>query len=109
MFSLNRIYFLFVFLLVSSSLFLQAAKMTSTSNLITLSEVNAMDQDEFVEKFSNIIEHLPLIAASLVHKRPFSSVDHFHQLISSFLDQLPQEGLFLFRISQNWLVNDTVI
>lgn len=51
-----------------------------------------MDQDEFVEKFSNIIEHLPLIAASLVHKRPFSSVDHFHQLISSFLDQLPQEG-----------------
>lgn len=72
--------------------------MTSNSNLITLSEVNTMGQDEFIETFCNVIEHLPLIAASLVHKRPFSSVEHFHELISSFLDQLPEEGLFFFPI-----------
>ena len=69
---------------------------SSSSKLVTLSQINEeMNDEEFIQLFANIIEHLPLVASSLVHKRPFNSVDHFHQLISTFLDQLPIDGNIL--------------
>ncbi|XP_077984943.1 2-oxo-4-hydroxy-4-carboxy-5-ureidoimidazoline decarboxylase-like [Glandiceps talaboti] len=51
-----------------------------------------MDYDEFIEKFGNVIEHGPLIAAAVWSKRPFQHVKQLHEKICSFIDELPSAG-----------------
>ena len=61
---------------------------------ITLSEMNAMDFDVFVEKFGNVIEHSALVAAALWTRRPFFSVKNVFDEIDKIVESLPLDGKF---------------
>ncbi|KAK8746908.1 hypothetical protein OTU49_016891 [Cherax quadricarinatus] len=57
-----------------------------------VSKVNALDYEEFIEVFGNVIEHCPLCAAAVWKHRPFSDVRHLHEEICRFIDDLPVAG-----------------
>lgn len=57
-----------------------------------MSQVNSMSSESFIEVFGNIIEHCSLVAAAVVRYRPFSSLQHLHEEICTFIDQLPDSG-----------------
>ena len=59
---------------------------------ITLDAMNAMDFDEFIETFGNIIEHSALVTAALWTKRPFVSLQHVLNDVAEIVDTLPTEG-----------------
>jgi 2-oxo-4-hydroxy-4-carboxy-5-ureidoimidazoline decarboxylase len=62
---------------------------------LTLSDMNEMDFDIFVEKFGNIIEHSALVSAALWTRRPFSSIQHILEEISGIVQSLPDDGKLL--------------
>ncbi len=45
--------------------------------MLDLLDINSQECHTFVENFSNIVEHSPLIAGTLWSLKPFKSVDHF--------------------------------
>lgn len=59
---------------------------------LSMSQVNSMSSDNFIEVFGNVIEHCSLVAASVVRYRPFRSLQHLHDEICTFIDQLPDVG-----------------
>jgi hypothetical protein len=63
---------------------------------ITLSEMNAMDFDVFVETFGNVIEHSALVTAALWTKRPFSSLQNVVDQINAIVHTLPTDGELYF-------------
>jgi hypothetical protein len=66
---------------------------------ITLSEMNAMDFDVFVETFGNVIEHSALVTAALWTKRPFSSLQNVVDQINAIVDTLPTDGELFFALN----------
>jgi len=64
-----------------------------TDGMCTLADVNAMRDDDFIERFSGVVEHAALVAASVWVYRPFRSVDHMCCTFSDFMDRLPNDGL----------------
>lgn len=65
---------------------------------MTLSEVNSLDQPQFVASLGGVFEHSPWVAERAWAKRPFDSVDALH---AAMLDALararPEEKLALVR------------
>lgn len=59
---------------------------------MSIGDVNAMDLDEFVEFFGNIIEHCPVLSAALWYHRPFRSPARFMEAMDDIVDRLPVEG-----------------
>ncbi|KAG7158948.1 2-oxo-4-hydroxy-4-carboxy-5-ureidoimidazoline decarboxylase-like [Homarus americanus] len=57
-----------------------------------MSEVNAMNYEEFIAVFGNTVEHCSLCAAAVWRYRPFRDVRHLHDEICKFLDDLPLAG-----------------
>ncbi len=60
--------------------------------MLTLAEVNSLDYDIFVEKFGNIIEHCPVLAAALWKYRPFHSTEDLMDKMSAIVKDLPLSG-----------------
>lgn len=59
---------------------------------LSIQQVNAMDYDDFIARFGNVIEHCALCAAAIWRHRPFQSIEELHSRICSFLHQLPASG-----------------
>jgi hypothetical protein len=59
---------------------------------VTLSDMNEMDFDIFVEKFGNIIEHSALVSAALWTRRPFASIQGVLDEIAGIVQSLPDDG-----------------
>ncbi|XP_051882587.1 2-oxo-4-hydroxy-4-carboxy-5-ureidoimidazoline decarboxylase [Pristis pectinata] len=53
---------------------------------------NSMDYEEFVDKFGNVIEKCPLVAAAVWTNRPFTSLAALEKMFGDFIDLLPPSG-----------------
>jgi OHCU decarboxylase len=62
-----------------------------TTTRMTLTELNALDQDEFVAKLAFLFEGTPWVAAQAWHARPFASLAHLHRILSSVMFDAPRE------------------
>jgi OHCU decarboxylase len=62
-----------------------------TTTRMTLTELNALDQDEFAAKLAFLFEGTPWVAAQAWHARPFSSLAHLHRILSSVMFNAPHE------------------
>ncbi|XP_074646100.1 2-oxo-4-hydroxy-4-carboxy-5-ureidoimidazoline decarboxylase-like [Tubulanus polymorphus] len=60
--------------------------------MYSIEEVNRFDADRFIEVFGNIVEFCQLCSAAIYSYRPFRNVDHIHQLVCAFIDELPLSG-----------------
>ncbi len=58
---------------------------------LTLQEINALDQDDFVKKLSVLFEGPPWIVAQTWHARPFTSLEHLHQALCAVMYNAPVE------------------
>ena len=65
---------------------------------MTLSEVNALDCESFVERVGWVFEHSPWIASRAWASRPFASIDALHaSMMSEVLAASREEQLSLLR------------
>jgi 2-oxo-4-hydroxy-4-carboxy-5-ureidoimidazoline decarboxylase len=62
-----------------------------TAQQVTLHEINALDQDDFVKKLSVLFEGPPWIVAQAWHARPFTSLEHLHQALCAVMYNEPVE------------------
>jgi 2-oxo-4-hydroxy-4-carboxy-5-ureidoimidazoline decarboxylase len=62
-----------------------------TTTRMTLTELNALDQDELAAKRAFLFEGRPWVAAQAWHARPFSSLAHLHRILSSVMFDAPHE------------------
>ncbi|XP_032786056.2 2-oxo-4-hydroxy-4-carboxy-5-ureidoimidazoline decarboxylase [Daphnia magna] len=62
------------------------------SDVLTISQVNELNYEDFIGRFGNVIEHCSICAAAVWRFRPFHDIRHLHQAICSFLDLLPNTG-----------------
>ena len=63
--------------------------------LLTISEVNSLDYEDFILHFGNIVEHCSICAAAVWKNRPFQNIGQLHADICKFMDQLPDAGRFI--------------
>ena len=61
-------------------------------NKVSVDAVNALDYDEFVERFGNTIEHCPVMAAAAWERRPFTSARDIHSAIADVIDRSQTDG-----------------
>ena len=59
---------------------------------ISLEEVNGLDYPDFISRFSFVIEHGTLAAATVWGSRPFLSLKAFHEAFHHFLFSLSSEA-----------------
>jgi 2-oxo-4-hydroxy-4-carboxy-5-ureidoimidazoline decarboxylase len=56
--------------------------MNTPADVLTLKQINAMRQPEFVESLGGIFEHSPWVAEGAYGQRPFESVLHLHSCMT---------------------------
>jgi 2-oxo-4-hydroxy-4-carboxy-5-ureidoimidazoline decarboxylase len=61
------------------------------SQQLTLQEINALDQDDFVKALDVLFEGLPWVVAQAWHARPFTSLEHLHQTLCAVMYKAPVE------------------
>ena len=54
-------------------------------------QFNMMEKDEFMNLFSNVVEHTPKVAEELFKRRPFRSNEELLEHLDSVIDNLSQE------------------
>ncbi len=59
--------------------------------MITLSELNQMNQEAFTDTLGEIFEHTPEIAAQTWQKRPFSTLETLYQAMVTEVDHLSDQ------------------
>jgi 2-oxo-4-hydroxy-4-carboxy--5-ureidoimidazoline (OHCU) decarboxylase len=62
-----------------------------TTTRMTLTELNALDQDECAAKLASLFEGTSWVAAQTWPARPFSSLAHLHPILSSVMFDAPHE------------------
>ena len=58
----------------------------------TISEINSMDYEVFLETLGNVIEHSSLLIAAIWTKQPFASPEDFLQKLFDLIDSLSVDG-----------------
>jgi 2-oxo-4-hydroxy-4-carboxy-5-ureidoimidazoline decarboxylase len=61
------------------------------SQQLMLQEINALDQDDFVKALSVLFEGPPWIVAQAWQTRPFTSLEHLHQVLCAVMYNAPVE------------------
>ena len=59
--------------------------------MISLSALNGLDQDGFVEVLASIFEHSPWIPAAVFDQRPFVSVEILHRAMVEVVQAAPED------------------
>lgn len=59
--------------------------------MITLTQLNQMNQNDFVKTLGDIYEHTPQIAAQVWEQRPFKDIDTLHQMMMACVEQMDEE------------------
>lgn len=62
-----------------------------TAQQVTLQEINAFDQDDFVKELSVLFEGPPWILVQAWHVRPFTSLEHLHRALCAVMYNAPVE------------------
>ena len=60
--------------------------------MLTITEVNELDFEIFIQKFGNVIEHCPVLAGGLWKHRPFRSLEHLLSEMEKIVQALPDSG-----------------
>ena len=60
--------------------------------VFSVTEVNEMDLESFVDAFGGIVERSPVLLAAIWHSRPFGSTTQILASIHESIAQLPREG-----------------
>ena len=63
--------------------------------MLTLTELNNLDFEEFIGILGNVVEHCPVLAAGLWKFRPFIDFEDLMNKIRSIVHSLPLSGTFL--------------
>jgi hypothetical protein len=61
-------------------------------SVVSVSDLNRMDLDPFVLHLGSLIQHFPVVAASVYSKRPFHNKRDLTNHVWTFIDTLPKEG-----------------
>lgn len=64
--------------------------------MITLDELNALDDAGFVRALDGVFEHAPWVAAGAVHSRPFAAVTGLHAALMLVVRRKPQQEQIAF-------------
>ena len=65
--------------------------------MMHLKKLNTLDYETFMNTFGNVIEHCPLVAASIWNCRPFSSANEMMFAIEDVVRGLPDLGKYNYR------------
>ena len=65
--------------------------------MIHLKKLNSLDYETFMNMFGNVVEHCPLVAASIWNCRPFSSANEMMFAIENVVHGLPDLGKYDFK------------
>ena len=57
-----------------------------------IASVNQLSQEDFIDRFSNVVEWTPLCAAAVSSNRPFQSLEDLYRSLCEFIDALPRDG-----------------
>ncbi|XP_058788583.1 2-oxo-4-hydroxy-4-carboxy-5-ureidoimidazoline decarboxylase-like [Phymastichus coffea] len=60
----------------------------TSKGILSISEVNALPEENFEWLFGNVIEHCPEAAAAVAAKRPFSSSEDLKKAFENYLEKL---------------------
>ena len=66
--------------------------------MLTISELNSLNFQDFIAKTGNVVEHCPIVAGVLWKQRPFQSFEDLNDKIKEIVQSLPQplkEGILL--------------
>lgn len=55
-------------------------------------QVNSLSQEDFIQKFGNVVECTPMCAAAISENRPFHNIKDFYRNLCEFIDALPSNG-----------------
>ena len=72
--------------------------------LLTISELNSLNYEEFISKTGNVVEQCPVLAAALWKYRPFLSFEDLMRKLKQIIQSLPLSGKIL-----RYKVNDEII
>jgi 2-oxo-4-hydroxy-4-carboxy-5-ureidoimidazoline decarboxylase len=67
------------------------AALDGTTPMLTIAEVNEMDEDEFVATLGALVEHSPWVARAASERRPFASVADLHLALEGAMRGAPSE------------------
>jgi len=64
--------------------------------MLTISELNSLNFEDFISKIGNVVEHCPVLAGALWKYRPFLSLENLISKLKEIISSLPlsvQEGI----------------
>jgi OHCU decarboxylase len=59
--------------------------------LLSLAEINRLDEDEFVRALGSLFEHSPWVAGAAWRRRPFGSLGDLHGALVASVQEAPRE------------------
>jgi len=69
--------------------FLQHHEVASGQSKMNIAQVNSFSQEDFIEKFGNVVESSPMCAAAISQNRPFHNISELYYNLCEFIDALP--------------------
>lgn len=57
-----------------------------------IAKLNSLSQEDFIQKFKNVVEWTPLCAAAISENRPFLDINDIYRKLCEFIDELPLKG-----------------
>ena len=70
----------------------QFEKKNSPIKMLSITEINCLNFEDFTEHLKNVIEHCPVLAAALWKQKPFDSVSHMVSEMAKIVSALPLSG-----------------
>lgn len=72
--------------------------MITPPDMLTLTQINAMERTEFVESLGGVFEHSPWVAEGTYRQRPFESLQQLHtSMVNTARNAHPDQVLELLR------------
>ena len=62
--------------------------------MLTISELNSLNFEDFISKIGNVVEHCPVLAGALWKYRPFLSLENLISKLKEIISSLPLSGTF---------------
>ena len=61
--------------------------------MLTISELNALNFEDFISQTGNVVEHCPVLAGALWKYRPFQSFEDLLRKLKDIVLSLPLSGI----------------
>ena len=74
--------------------FLERYKKMTSKGILGIHEVNALDEEEFIWLFNNVVELHPQAAKTVEKQKPFSTAEDLKKGFDNYLENLDDQGKF---------------